>query len=138
VRRDLYVQHNKPKRLFARELGKNARRSLAADQLKASLACVEAKTQPRSTQSPAQIRALVEHLKALLDYRARIGIYPLWTLVAISVLAHLCGAPRGQKDLAKFACGLNQAPRAARAPPWACAGNARANIRRPASPLFAG
>jgi hypothetical protein len=138
VRRDLYVQHNKPKRLFARELGKNARRSLAADQLKASLACVEAKTLPRSTQSPAQLRALVEHLKALLDYRARIGIYPLWTLVAISVLAHLCCAPRGQKDLAKFACGLNQAPRAARAPPWACAGNARANIRRPASPLFAG
>src|SRR5882724_7610637 len=52
VRRDFYVQHNKPKRLFARELCRKARRSLAADKLKPSLALVEAKTRPRSTQSP--------------------------------------------------------------------------------------
>jgi hypothetical protein len=34
VRRDFYVQHHKPKRLFARELCKKARRSLQADRLK--------------------------------------------------------------------------------------------------------
>jgi hypothetical protein len=113
VRRDFYVQHHKPKRLFARELCKKARRSLQADPLKPALAMIESKTPPRSTQSPAQIRTLVEQLKALPDYRARIGIYPLWTLVAIAVLAHLCGAPRGQKDLAKFARGLSQAQRRA-------------------------
>ena len=113
VRRDFYVQHNKPKRLFARELCRKARRSLAADQLKPSLAAVEAKTRPRSTQSPAQIRSLVEYLKGLPDYRKRIGIYPLWSLVALGVLAHLCGAPRGQKDLARFAKGLSQAQRRA-------------------------
>lgn len=113
VRRDFYVQHNKPKRLFARELCRNARRSLQAEKLKPALACVEAKTRPRSTQSPAQIRSLVEYLKGLPDYRARIGIYPLWSLVAIAVLAHWCGAPRGQKDLAKFAKGLSQAQRRA-------------------------
>jgi hypothetical protein len=113
VRRDFYVQHNKPKRLFARELCRNARRSLQAEKLKPALACVEAKTRPRSTQSPAQIRSLVEYLKGLPDYRARIGIYPLWSLVAIAVLAHWCGAPRGQKDLAKFAKGLSQAQRCA-------------------------
>jgi len=111
VRRDFYVEHNKPKRLFARELYRHARRSLAADQLKPSLAGVEAKTLPRSTQSPAQIHSLVEQLKGLPDYRQRIGIYPLWSLVAIALLAHLCGAPRGQKDLAKFAKGLSQAQR---------------------------
>src|SRR5208283_472460 len=55
VRRDFYTQPNKPKRLFARELCRKARRSLAADKLKPSLAPVEAKTCPRSTQSPAQI-----------------------------------------------------------------------------------
>ena len=44
---------------------------------------------------------------------ARIGIYPLWSLAAIAVLAHLCGAPRGQKDLARFAQGLSQAQRGA-------------------------
>jgi len=113
VRRDFYVQHHKPKRLFARELCRNARRSLQAGQLRPALARVEAKTRPRSTQSPAQIRSLVEQLKTLPDYRARIGVYPLWSLVAIAVLAHICGAPRGQKDLAKFAKGLSQAQRRA-------------------------
>jgi hypothetical protein len=113
VRRDFYTQHNKPKRLFARELSRKARRSLAADKLKPSLALVEAKTCPRSTQSPAQIQSLVQHLKSLPDYRKRIGSYPLWSLVAICVLAHWCGAPRGQKDLAKFAKGLSQAQRRA-------------------------
>lgn len=113
VRRDFYVEHHKPKRLFARELCKRARRSLAADQLKPALARVEAKTRPRSPQRPAQIRSLVEHLKTLPDYRARIGAYPLWSLVAICVLAHWCDAPRGQKDLAKFAKGLSQAQRRA-------------------------
>lgn len=111
VRRDFYVQHNKPKRLFARELCKNARRSLQAEKLKPALLMVEAKTHPRSTQSPAQIRSLIEYLKSLPDYRQRIGIYPLWSLVAIALLAHLCGAPRGQKELAKFAKGLSQGQR---------------------------
>jgi len=113
VRRDFYVEHNKPKRLFARELCRNARRSLQADKLKETLAPVEAKTRPRCTQSPAEIRSLIEYLKRLPDYRRRIGVYPLWTLVAICVLAHLCGAPRGQKDLAKFAKGMSQAQRRA-------------------------
>jgi len=113
VRRDFYVEHNKPKRLFARELCKNARRSLQADKLKMTLAPVEAKTRPRCTQSPAEIRSLIEYLKSLPDYRRRIGVYPLWTLVAICVLAHLCGAPRGQKDLAKFAKGMSKAQRRA-------------------------
>jgi DDE family transposase/uncharacterized protein DUF4338 len=113
VRRDFYVPHHKPKRLFARELCRKARRSLAVDKLKPSLAGVETKTRPRSTQSPAQIRSLIQSLKSLPDYRKRIGIYPLWSLVAIAVLAHLCGAPRGQKDLAKFANGLSQAQRRA-------------------------
>ena len=113
VRRDFYVEHHKPKRLFARELCKNARRSLQADQLKPVWALVEAKTRPRCTQSPGQIRSLMEHLKRLPDYRQRIGVYPLWSLVAIALLAHLCGAPRGQKDLAKFAKGMSQAQRRA-------------------------
>jgi hypothetical protein len=113
VRRDFYVEHNKPKRLFVRALGRKARRSLQADKLKPALALVEAQTRPRCTQSPAQIRSLIEYLKSLPEYRARIGIYPLWTLVAIAVLAHLCGAPRGQKDWAKFAKGMSQSQRCA-------------------------
>jgi len=113
VRRDFYVQHDKPKRLFARELQRNARRSLQADKLKGALAAVEAKTRPRSTHTPAQLRSLIQYLKSLPEYRKRIGRYPLWTLIAIATLAHLCGAPRGQKDLAKFGLGLSQAQRRA-------------------------
>jgi hypothetical protein len=113
VRRDFYVQHNKPKRLFARALYRNACRSLQADKLKPALAVVEAKVRPRCTESPARIRSLIDYLKSLPDYRKRIGIYPLWSLVAIALLAHLCGAPRGQKDLAKFAKGMSAAQRRA-------------------------
>ena len=74
MRRDFYVEHHKPKRLFAREMCKNARRSLQADKLKPALARVEAQTHPRCTQSPAQIRSLLEYLKRLPDYRRRIGV----------------------------------------------------------------
>jgi hypothetical protein len=123
VRRDFYVEHNKPKRLFARELCKNARRSLQADRLKAALAPVEAKSPARCTHSPAEIRCLIQHLKSLPGYRRRIGLYPLWTLVAICVLAHLCGAPRGQMDLTKFAKGMSQAQRRALG---VCASNPKA------------
>jgi hypothetical protein len=77
VRRDFYVEHHKPKRLFARELCKHARRSLQAAQLKPLLAPVEARTRPRCTQGPDQIRSLIEQLKRLPDYRQRIGVYPL-------------------------------------------------------------
>lgn len=113
VRRDFYVEHNKPKRLFVRELRRNARRSLQAQQLKPALAEVERRVRPRPTQSTAELRTLVGHLKAIPDYRRHIGLYPLWSLVAIGVLAHLCGASRGQKDLVKFAKGLSQGQRRA-------------------------
>jgi hypothetical protein len=105
VRRDFYTEHGKPKRLFARELYRGARRSLAAETLKPSLAAVEAKVPPRPTQSSEEIRSIIGHFKNLPDYRARIGIYPLWSLLAIVFMAHLCGASRGQKDLEKFAPG---------------------------------
>src|SRR5512140_2454953 len=113
VRRDFYVEHHKPKRLFVRELCRNGRRSLQAEKLRPALAPVEARSRPRSLQTPGQIRSLVEHFKALPDYRGRIGVYPLWSLVTIALLAHLCGAPKGQKDLAKFAKGLSQGQRRA-------------------------
>jgi hypothetical protein len=113
VRRDFYVAHDKPKRLFVRELCRKARRSLQAERLKAKLAEVERRVAPRPTQGAGEIRSLVERLKAIPDYRRRIGLYPLWSLVALCVLAHLCDAPRGQKDLVKFAKGLSQGQRRA-------------------------
>jgi len=111
-RRDFYVQHNKPKRLFCRELCRNARRSLAADKLKPALALVEAKTCPRTDRSPAQIRSLVERLKTLPDYRRRIGVYPcgVWWRSRSWLICRRTPRPEG---VAKFAKGLSQAQRAA-------------------------
>jgi len=111
--RDYYVKHDKPKRLFVRELCPNARRSLQAEHLRPELAVVEQKSIPRCQQRVREIRALREHFKKLPDYRERLESYPLWSLLTILLLAVLCGAPRGQKDLAKFARGLTQPQRRA-------------------------
>jgi hypothetical protein len=111
--RDYYVRHDKPKRLFVRELCRNARRSLQAEHLKPRLAVVEAKTGPKSHHCVKEIKSIVDYLKEAAEYRKRVESYPLWTLLAIYFLAVLCGAPRGSKDLAKFARKLSQAQRRA-------------------------
>ena len=111
--RDYYVRHDKPKRLFVRELCRKARRSLQAEHLKPALALVEAKAGVRSRHTPQEIRSIIELLKGVPDYRKKIGTYPLWSLLALYLLAVLCGAPRGSKDLTKFARKLSQGQRRA-------------------------
>jgi phage protein U len=111
--RDFYVRHDQPKRLFCRELVRNARRSLQAEHLRPALAAVEAKAPPRPTQTAPQLQSLCDHCKSVSDYRVRIGFYPLWSLLAIVACAHLADAPRGQKDLAAFAQRLSQRQRRA-------------------------
>lgn len=113
VSRDYYVKHNKPKRLFVRPLCRDARRGLQAEHLKTAWAVVEEKVAPRCTYRAKEIRSLVEHLKTVPDCRARIQSYPVWSLLAIVALAYLCGAARGQKDLAKFARQMNHGQRRA-------------------------
>ena len=110
-RRDYYVKHDKPKRLLVRPLHRQACRNLQAQQLKPGLARVEAKVPVRCTQRVGQIRSIVEHFKELCEYRDRIESYPLFSLGALVLLAMLCEAPRGQKDLEKFAAGFSQAQR---------------------------
>ncbi|RPI93602.1 MAG: DUF4338 domain-containing protein, partial [Chloroflexi bacterium] len=112
-RRDYYVQHDKPKRLFVREVVRNARRSLQAEHLKPALAPVEKKAGARCYHHCDQIKALTEHFKVLPEYRGRVESYPVWSLVTLMLLAMLCDAPRGQKDLAKLARRLTQHQRRA-------------------------
>jgi hypothetical protein len=111
--RDYYVAHDQPKRLFVKELCPHAGRSLQAQQLKADLANVERPGLPRSRHTVAQILTFTEHFRKVPDYRDRIESYPLWALLTILLLAVLCEAPRGQKDLAKFAKRLTTAQRRA-------------------------
>jgi hypothetical protein len=109
--RDYYVKHGKPKRLFVKELCKNARRSLQAQHLKPALAMVADKVAPRCTQRVEQIRPLTQHFKQVPEYRGRVESYPLWSLLSIVACAVLCGAQRGPKALAAFAKKLSQAQR---------------------------
>ena len=112
-RRDYYVKHDQPKRLFLRPLQPEAARSLQAEHLKPSLAVVEAKVPARCTRRAKEIGSLVEHFKSLPEYRARIESYPLFSLATLILLAMLCEAPRGQTDLEKFARGFSQGQRRA-------------------------
>jgi hypothetical protein len=111
--RDYYVKHDKPKRLFVKELCPKARRSLQAAHLKPALAPVEDQVPPRPAQRVAQIGPLTEHFKQVPEYRARVESYPLWSLLALVVCAILSGAPRGPKALAAFAKKLSPAQRRA-------------------------
>jgi hypothetical protein len=107
------VKHHLPKRLFVRPLGRQSRRHLQAEQLRADLAVVEAKVPARCPQRARNIRSLTDHFKALPEYRGRVESYPLFSLATLVFLAVLCEAPRGQADLAKFARGFNQGQRRA-------------------------
>jgi hypothetical protein len=109
--RDYYIKHDKPKRLFVRPLRRNSCRSLQAEHLKPDLATVEAKVPARCTKRAKEIRSIVDHFKALPEYRERVESYPLFSLATLILLAMLCEAPRGQTDLEKFARGLNQGQR---------------------------
>jgi Domain of unknown function (DUF4338)/DDE_Tnp_1-associated len=111
--RDYYENHDRPKRLFARELVRHARRSLQAEHLKPGLAAVEARVPVRSRLKAAELKSLADHFRAVPDYRQRIGHYPLFALLALTAAAYLAEAPRGQKDLARFAKRLSSAQRAA-------------------------
>ena len=108
-------------------LERTACRSLQAEHLKADLAIVEARVPARCTQRVHQIQSIVEHFKRLPEYRGRIESYPLFSLATLVLLAMLCGAPCGQKDLEKFAAGLSSAQRRA------SGATAKATIRLPAS-----
>jgi len=111
--RDYYEDHDRPKRLFVRELVRNARRTLQAEHLRPALAPVEAKVPARSTLKAAELRPLAEHFRQVPDYRRRLGRYPIYALLGITACAYLASAPRGQKDLAGFARRLSAAQRAA-------------------------
>lgn len=114
VSRDFYERHDRPKRLFVRELQRNARRSLQADKLKPSLAMVEAKSGPRWTRSDDELASLKERFKQEVpDYHTKRCLYPVHALLTIMAAAHLSESPRGQKDYAKFAKSLSQSQRRA-------------------------
>lgn len=111
---DYYVKHDRPKALFVKELKQKARRSLCAEHLPQQVAAVvESKAPPKPTQRARQLRSLREHFAAVPEFRGRVESYPLSGLLTMIACAHLCGAPRGHRDLRAFARGFTQAQRRA-------------------------
>jgi hypothetical protein len=107
---DFYTEHERPKQLWMRELEPGAREKLRAAQLEESLRAVEQKVIPLPDVTAGEIRGLVKFCRKVPDWRKRKGLdYPLPGLLAMMVLATLCGVVRGQRDLAAFAHGLSQA-----------------------------
>src|ERR1017187_463193 len=56
-----------------------------------------------------ELRSLREHFGCVPDFRGRIECYPLSGVLAMVACAHLCGAPRGHRDLKAFARRFTQA-----------------------------
>lgn len=123
VSRDYYERHDQPKRLFVRELRRNARRSLRADKLKPLYAPVEAKTVPRYTGPVEALGSLKERFqREVPDYHVRSCLYPvhaLLTIMAAKGFGQIC-----QRALAEPAPrGGHPPPRGHQAPHRARSGN---------------
>ncbi|MGH8018696.1 MAG: ISAs1 family transposase [Opitutaceae bacterium] len=107
---DYYVEHQRPKQLWVRELASGARETLCAPVLPPALQAVEAQVLPRPGVKVAALHTLVDYCREVPDWRGAKGRdYPLPGLLTMIVLATLCQVVRGQRDLAAFASGLTQA-----------------------------
>ena len=109
-RQDYYTEHMRPKQLWMRTLEPNAREVLCAERLPTELQSVADKVIPITEFKAPELRSLWELCRSVPEWRKRKGRdYPLPSLLAIIVLAMLCGVVRGQRDLAAFASKLTQA-----------------------------
>jgi predicted transposase YbfD/YdcC len=109
-RQDYYTEHGRPKQLWVRALHLHARHWLSSQTLPADLQHIADQVIPLPLQRATELRGLVELCGQVPDWRKRKGLdYPLRCLLAITVLASLCGVARGQRDLAAFASKLTQA-----------------------------
>ena len=106
ARQDYYVEHERPKQLWVRELRPGARTILRGHNLPAALQVLETGQTPACHQSPPELQKMVSFFAGLPDWRHRHGDYTVASLVAVVVCAALCGVHRGQRDLAAFAADL--------------------------------
>jgi hypothetical protein len=118
VAEDFYQRHERPKQLWVRALDVRACRALQADPLPESLAIYE-KEPPAPRQrcrlSPRRLESLFDQLRRDVpdprDPRGR--TLPWRAVLAIIVLAKLCGVKMGQRHIAEFARALTKPQRRA-------------------------
>jgi hypothetical protein len=107
---DFYEKNDAPKQIWVRELVKKACVKLRAPELCPDWAPVEAKVSPRCTAKVAQIRSLMESVRAEVPEfrRAESLAYPVAGMVCLMVMALAQGVMRGPQDLADYADTLSQ------------------------------
>jgi len=113
---DFYQKHDRPKQVWVRELVKKACVKLRAPTLPPQWAMVEENVTPRCTAQAAQMRSLVETLRAQVpEFRSPKALaYPMAGLLALIAMATFSGAclsrqvRRGPQDLADYAATLSQ------------------------------
>jgi len=108
-RQDYYVEHQRPKQLWVRELREGARTVLRGRNLPVSLKAREQGQIPECGQGPEEIQQMRGFFEGIPDWRKRYGDYSVASLVTVGVCAALCGVHRGQRDLAAFAADLTAA-----------------------------
>jgi len=106
TRQDYYVEHERPKQLWVRELRPGARTILRGRNLPAALKVQAAGQVPECTQAPEALEQMLRFFEGIKDWRSRRGDYSVASLVTVTVCAALCGVHRGQRDLAAFAAEL--------------------------------
>jgi hypothetical protein len=107
---DFYTKHDTPKQIWVRELVKNARVKLRAQQLPPEWAMVEDQAQPRCQQTVKEIRSLMASLwRQLPEFRRAQALgYPVAGMVCLIVMAMATGVRQGPDDLEKYADTLSQ------------------------------
>lgn len=107
-RQDYYVQHERPKQLWVKELRPGARTMLRGRNLPESLRALEEGQAPDCSVSPDDMIGMMRFFEGLPEWRSRRGVYRLSSLVTIAVCASLCGVHHGQRDLAAFAANMTR------------------------------
>jgi hypothetical protein len=108
-RQDYYVAHARPKQLWVKELRPGARTILRGRDLPEALKGLEAKQPPECLATAEELGRMVKFFEGLPEWRRHRGDYRLASLVSVVVCAVLCGAQRGQRDLAAFAADMTLA-----------------------------
>ena len=108
---DFYEKNDLPKQIWVRPLVKQACVKLRAPTLPPPWAKVEEAVDPRCTAKMAQIRSLMESVRAQIPEfrRAQSLGYPVAGLTCLTVMAVAQGVVRGPLDLAQYADTLSQA-----------------------------
>jgi hypothetical protein len=108
---DFYEKNEAPKQVWVRAVVKKACVKLRAAQLPPAWAKVEASVPPRCTGKVAQIKSLMEWVRAeVAEFRRAEALgYPVAGLTCLTVMAMAQGVVRGPQDLAQYADTLSPA-----------------------------